>query len=85
MVTHVNLNDQTLEGFDVPALRLRAVQYHPEASPGPHDSHGLFRDFLELMNEAGGQGPDRASRETSASEPSAVAALPPTGDLEGES
>ncbi len=48
-ITHVNLNDQTLEGFrhrDVPAF---CVQYHPEAAPGPHDSHYLFHDFIQLM------------------------------------
>jgi len=48
-MTHVNLNDQTCAGIalkDVPAF---AVQYHPEASPGPHDSDYLFEDFLALM------------------------------------
>ena len=47
--THQNLNDGTLEGLrclDVPAF---SVQYHPEAAPGPHDSLGLFDDFVELM------------------------------------
>jgi len=51
-VTHVNLNDGTLEGFrcsDVPAF---AVQYHPEAGPGPHDSHYLFQRFAQLMDGA---------------------------------
>ncbi len=49
-LTHWNLNDGTLEGLrciDVPAF---SVQYHPEASPGPHDSGHLFRRFLELMS-----------------------------------
>lgn len=48
-VTHVNLNDQTPEGIrfkDVPAF---AVQYHPEAAAGPHDSQYLFREFLDMM------------------------------------
>lgn len=49
--THTNLNDQTLEGIrhrDLPAF---SVQYHPEASPGPHDSHYLFEEFKRLMME----------------------------------
>ncbi len=49
--THFNLNDQTLEGIrhlQVPAF---SVQYHPEASPGPHDSHYLFTEFKRLMAE----------------------------------
>jgi carbamoyl-phosphate synthase small subunit len=50
--THVNLNDSTLEGFAFPEARLLAVQYHPEASPGPHDSHGLFREFRRLVEGA---------------------------------
>jgi carbamoyl-phosphate synthase small subunit len=48
-VTHINLNDQTVEGIrlrDVPAF---AVQYHPEASAGPHDSNYLFREFRKLL------------------------------------
>jgi len=48
-VTHVNLNDRTCEGFRHRDLPLFAVQYHPEAAPGPHDAQGLFRDFLDLM------------------------------------
>ncbi len=51
-ITHVNLNDQTLEGFrrrDVPAF---CVQYHPEAAPGPHDSRYLFDDFARMMEAA---------------------------------
>jgi carbamoyl-phosphate synthase small subunit len=50
-LTHINLNDQTLEGMrhrEIPAF---SVQYHPEASPGPHDSHYLFEDFRRLMAE----------------------------------
>ena len=48
-VTHINLNDQTVEGLrcrDIPAF---SVQYHPEASPGPHDSRYLFSEFEDLM------------------------------------
>jgi carbamoyl-phosphate synthase small subunit len=51
-LTHVNLNDGTVEGFrhrDLPAF---SVQYHPEASPGPHDSYYLFDQFLGLMSGA---------------------------------
>ena len=50
-ITHMNLNDQTLEGFRHRHLPLFSVQYHPEASPGPHDSLYLFEDFISLMNE----------------------------------
>ena len=50
-LTHVDLNDQTLEGLRHKALPLFSVQYHPEAAPGPHDSHYLFRDFRNLMEE----------------------------------
>jgi carbamoyl-phosphate synthase small subunit len=48
-LTHVNLNDGTVEGFRHRARPVMSVQYHPEASPGPHDSHYLFRDFITLM------------------------------------
>jgi carbamoyl-phosphate synthase small subunit len=48
-VTHVNLNDGCVEGLRVPALRAFSVQYHPEASPGPHDSDGLFDQFVLMM------------------------------------
>ena len=48
-LTHINLNDRTVQGLtctDVPAF---SVQYHPEAGPGPHDSRYLFDDFEALM------------------------------------
>jgi carbamoyl-phosphate synthase small subunit len=48
-VTHVNLNDGTLEGFRHRHHPAFCVQYHPEAAPGPHDSHYLFGDFVKLM------------------------------------
>ncbi|ETR70039.1 MAG: Carbamoyl-phosphate synthase small chain [Candidatus Magnetoglobus multicellularis str. Araruama] len=48
-VTHMNLNDNTIEGFQHHKLPLFAVQYHPEASPGPHDSRYLFEQFVDLM------------------------------------
>jgi carbamoyl-phosphate synthase small subunit len=48
-LTHVNLNDQTVEGLAHARLPLFSVQYHPEASPGPHDASYLFDRFVELM------------------------------------
>ena len=48
-LTHLNLNDQTLEGFRHRSHPVFCVQYHPEAAPGPHDSHYLFEDFVRLM------------------------------------
>jgi carbamoyl-phosphate synthase small subunit len=50
-LTHMNLNDQTLEGFRHRNYPVFCVQYHPEAAPGPHDSHYLFDDFVRLMRE----------------------------------
>jgi carbamoyl-phosphate synthase small subunit len=50
-LTHMDLNDNTLEGMRHRNLPLFTVQYHPEASPGPHDSHYLFKDFAKLMEE----------------------------------
>ena len=50
-LTHMDLNDNTLEGMRHRNLPLFTVQYHPEASPGPHDSHYLFKDFVKMMEE----------------------------------
>ena len=50
-MTHVNLNDHTCEGIADISRRIYSVQYHPEASPGPHDSGYLFEQFIEIMNE----------------------------------
>ncbi len=50
-VTHWNLNDNTLEGFRIRDIPAFSVQYHPEASPGPHDSRYLFEQFNTLMDE----------------------------------
>ncbi len=49
--THTNLNDGTLAGLRSTSDPMFSVQYHPEASPGPHDSHYLFRDFRRMMEE----------------------------------
>ena len=48
--THLNLNDDTLEGIEHEIYPIFSVQFHPEASPGPHDSYGLFRKFRRLMD-----------------------------------
>ncbi|MEI7904785.1 MAG: glutamine-hydrolyzing carbamoyl-phosphate synthase small subunit [Candidatus Firestonebacteria bacterium] len=48
-VTHINLNDNTVEGFRHKKLPIFCVQYHPEASPGPHDASYLFKKFIESM------------------------------------
>lgn len=54
VVTHMNLNDRTVEGLACPGKRAFSVQYHPEACPGPHDSVALFARFIDLMNSARG-------------------------------
>jgi carbamoyl-phosphate synthase small subunit len=48
----VNLNDGTIEGIRVKQKRAFSVQYHPEASPGPHDARYLFDDFVQIMLDA---------------------------------
>lgn len=48
-ITHVNLNDETIEGIRIKGKKAFSVQYHPEASPGPHDARYLFDDFIKLM------------------------------------
>ncbi len=50
-LTHQNLNDGTVEGIRHKELPAFSVQYHPEASPGPHDSTYLFKRFIKLMSE----------------------------------
>jgi carbamoyl-phosphate synthase small subunit len=48
-VTHINLYDGTVEGFRHTSQPISSVQYHPEASPGPHDADYLFQQFLDAM------------------------------------
>lgn len=48
-ITHTNLNDETVEGIRIIGKKTFSVQYHPEASPGPHDSRYLFDDFIALL------------------------------------
>lgn len=50
-MTHVNLNDETVEGLNVIGKRAFSVQFHPEAAPGPHDSRYLFDKFISLMEQ----------------------------------
>ena len=49
-MTHLNLNDQTVEGLQCLDLPAFSIQYHPESSPGPHDARYLFRQFIEMMD-----------------------------------
>ena len=51
-VTHVNLNDGTVEGLDFPDLRARSVQFHPEAGPGPHDARPIVDAWVEELRAA---------------------------------
>jgi len=62
-ITHINLNDQTLEGMRHRSLPVFSVQYHPEASPGPHDARDLFGRFTRMMAER-----ERAPRRPAACE-----------------
>ena len=48
-ITHINLNDNTVEGMEHEVYPIFSVQFHPEASPGPHDSYGLFKKFRNMM------------------------------------
>jgi len=63
-LTHMNLNDSTVEGIRFKKCTAFSVQYHPEASPGPHDSHYLFRQFLnEIEMSRGVESSDRRPEE----------------------
>ena len=55
VTTHINLNDNTVEGLVHKKLPAFSVQYHPEASPGPHDAHYLFDRFIAMMEKAKGR------------------------------
>jgi carbamoyl-phosphate synthase small subunit len=48
-ITHINLNDKSVEGLKCHSIPAFSVQYHPEASPGPHDAGYLFERFIEMM------------------------------------
>ena len=61
VVTHLNLNDQTVEGLRVEGLPAFSVQYHPEAGPGPHDARYLFAMFEAMMDDPAGFTPGRIS------------------------
>ncbi len=52
-ITHVNLNDRTVEGMSLPGARAFSVQFHPEAGPGPHDAGGLLGRFVDLIRGEG--------------------------------
>lgn len=49
--THINLNDATVEGIEIKGKKIFSVQYHPESSPGPHDSEYLFDNFIHLITK----------------------------------
>ena len=51
-ITHVHLNDNTVAGIKMKSKNVFSVQYHPEASPGPHDSEYLFDQFIENIKSA---------------------------------
>jgi len=50
-VTHLNLNDESIEGIRLKNKPAFSVQYHPESTPGPHDSRYLFDEFVEMMKK----------------------------------
>ncbi|MBD0368372.1 MAG: glutamine-hydrolyzing carbamoyl-phosphate synthase small subunit [Flavisolibacter sp.] len=72
-VTHVNLNDDSIEGIKVKGKPAFSVQYHPESTPGPHDSRYLFDEFIELIRSELNKGNQTMSIGTS--NPAAVASL----------
>ncbi|MBU4293709.1 MAG: hypothetical protein KJ770_06630, partial [Actinobacteria bacterium] len=51
-ITHMNLNDNTIEGIEYPEIKAFSIQHHPEAGPGPYDSRYIFKDFKELIEKS---------------------------------
>jgi carbamoyl-phosphate synthase small subunit len=81
-VTHINLNDQTVEGFTCSDRAVFSVQYHPEAAPGPHDATYLFDCFRDMM--ATGSAPTAEQMHTAQEALAAAAATPANGPLFGK-
>ena len=50
-VSHMNLNDKTVEGFSIDEIKTFSIQYHPESSPGPRDAEYLFARFAEMVEQ----------------------------------
>ena len=51
VITHTHLNDNTVAGIECKSLQAYSVQYHPESSPGPHDSRYIFKQFFQMMDK----------------------------------
>ncbi len=51
IITHIHLNDTTVAGIECKSLQAYSVQYHPESSPGPHDSRYIFKQFFQMMDK----------------------------------
>ena len=51
IITHIHLNDNTVAGIECKSLQAYSVQYHPESSPGPHDSRYIFKKFFKMMDK----------------------------------
>ncbi|MFA6218040.1 MAG: glutamine-hydrolyzing carbamoyl-phosphate synthase small subunit [Candidatus Omnitrophota bacterium] len=64
-ITHINLNDQTLEGMRHKKLPIFSVQFHPEAGPGPHDASYLFDEFIAMMKKSKGRNKKSTPRQSS--------------------